>query len=897
MKKWVKMNKQQSSEISKLMSSIVLQAEGLKESFGSFYANKKSKAPIQNVVENIQNNLQKLNTQSIYDEKNINILDKIENVESSVLLLKSDRQESLVSDIPSEKEEFPYVENSKSGIINSKTLQENVEKEAGQSSTAVPVVQKIDEIHKSIQNIIFLEKEKEDRDLLQNNETYVIEGEAIESDFVNIFFEEFNELSPRISKNIRELKDNNTSNIDELKRDIHTIKGNVRMIGAMAIGEGFHDLETKMEDLELEAQGGKEDFEKDAVEVENKYYELVSSIEDIKNFNIKSSNEANLINKAQKSAENRKIKVGSHILDHIISESNEVRLSLTNVFESNNLILQKADDFSECTNRLTKMIRELDMHAEAQMQSRKIQMEEAGIEFDALEFDHFDRYQELTRFIMEGLGDLLDLQQDFLKNLSEQESFLYMQERSVDEVQKNLYLTRLVTFNNFEDRFHKIVNSISSELNKKVELNIEDKNTEVDRTLLEKLIPSIEHIIRNSIAHGIETPEERRGKNKTEEGNIIININQSKGRVVLSIADDGAGINADKVYKKALDKGIIQEDVALSHQQTVELILSPGFSTADEISQVAGRGVGMDVVKSEITSLGGRLDIFTEKDKGMRVVIDLPASISAIPALLVDSANQVWAFPVKNIVEVISLTDIKMQEAYDKGLEYDGDNITLHYFPHVAGFYNLNVEVKNYNHVIIFDENGIKTAFHVNGMIGTREMQLKPLDRSFSRISGIQGASIMPNGTVSYIVEPNRLLNNQIVFQKPENIETIKKIHIMVVDDSLTIRKTTSKLLEREDYEVSTAKNGEDALNQIHENTPDLFLLDVEMPKMDGFEFAKQVKGEEKYKNIPIIMITSRTAEKHKNHAKNLGVEEYLGKPYKEKEILSLIHKYTSLNN
>jgi len=441
---------------------------------------------------------------------------------------------------------------------------------------------------------------------------------------------------------------------------------------------------------------------------------------------------------------------------------------------------------------------------------------------------------------------------------------------------------------------------IGKELNKSIEISIH-ADGEMDRTVLEKMISPIEHMLRNAIDHGIESTTKRKKLGKKEQGRIKIRLTREGAQVVIAIIDDGAGIDLDAVRKKAYERGVVDESKEVSDKELMSLIFSAGFSTAKEVTQISGRGVGMDVVFNEIKQLGGYIDVESTLGEGSQFIVRLPFTVSVNNALMVTIKDEPYAVPLTNIEGIVTVSPYELEELYqldEPVYEYAGITYELNYLGTLLetnrrpDFEGVLKPVP----VLLLHGVDKPVAVQLDGLIGSREVVVKSLGAQLSSISGLSGATILGDGSVVLILDMPSLWRRHITsegeLEKVEEEPVYEEEHIptvMVVDDSITVRKVTSRLLERNHFNVITAKDGVDAATQLQDVHPDIILLDIEMPKMDGFELASIVRAESDLKDIPIIMITSRTGEKHKERAMSLGVNDYMGKPFGEAKLLSRI--------
>ena len=555
--------------------------------------------------------------------------------------------------------------------------------------------------------------------------------------------------------------------------------------------------------------------------------------------------------------------------------------------------------------RLREQLRKLDIETEAQMLFRyEKEKDVSDADFDPLEMDRYSHLQQLSRSLMESVADLTSIQ-GMLENITrESETLLLQQSRVSSDLQEGLLRTRMVPFIGLAPRLRRVVRQTAEELGKNIELHFSGAEGELDRTVIDRIIAPVEHMLRNAIAHGIEKPEVRRNNGKTEAGHLTIDFSRDSSDVVLKISDDGAGIDVEKVRQKAIERGIINENTILGDYETLQLIVQSGLSTAEEVTQVSGRGVGMDVVSSEVKQLGGSFRIESERGKGTTFIIRLPFTVALNNALLVEIGEDSYAIPLSNIQGVVRVQKkdlINYYEDSDASLEYGGKSYSVHYLGELLGMKHRNTaSMRNTESLLLVNSNDYSVALQVDNLIGSREIVVKSVGRQISSVHGVSGATILGDGRVVMILELAPLLRIGESLQAqpediiPQQIAPEAKTTVMVVDDSITVRKVTSRLLEKHNYHVVTAKDGIDAVSRLHDVVPDIFIMDIEMPRMDGFELASYVRSDSRLSRIPIVMITSRTGAKHRQRAVDVGVNEYLGKPFQEAELIGIIESYIS---
>ncbi|MCB1957801.1 MAG: response regulator, partial [Rhodocyclaceae bacterium] len=400
---------------------------------------------------------------------------------------------------------------------------------------------------------------------------------------------------------------------------------------------------------------------------------------------------------------------------------------------------------------------------------------------------------------------------------------------------------------------------------------------------------------------GLEPPEQRRAMGKPDTGTIRLSARYSGAEVVITLGDDGRGLDLDRIRARAEERGLIEAGAEMDEASLRALILRPGFSTAASVTELSGRGVGMDVVKSETAAVGGRIDIESQRGRGASFRIYLPVNLAVTQALLVRAGHRTFAIPSTMVAQVRELKADALEELRrERRIEWMGQSFEYRYLPRLVGDAETQPEVQRFNWVLLLRAGAQTLCLHVDSLRGNQEVVVKNAGPHIARIVGISGATVMGDGEIVLILNPVALaarpdvLSDEVAAAGPRQVAHIPTV--MVVDDSLTVRKITGRLLEREGYRVVTAKDGVDALERLLDTVPDVILSDIEMPRMDGFDLARNIRADQRLKALPIIMITSRLADKHKEYAREIGVQHYLGKPYDEAELLGLIASYAPLH-
>ena len=570
------------------------------------------------------------------------------------------------------------------------------------------------------------------------------------------------------------------------------------------------------------------------------------------------------------------------------------------------------DELTTTIDRIQQLARRLDTETEAQIQFRSEQLAEAGQEsdFDPLEMDRYSTLQQLSHQLIESASDLQDLTGTVSESSRDANVLLVQSGRIQTELNDHLMRTRMVAFEHIMPRLERIVRQVSRELGKKAELHALDIRGELDRQVLESLVAPIEHILRNAIDHGIESAEHRANANKPESGRITANVHRDGSYMVLTLADDGAGVDFEAVRKRAVERGVVDEERArtMNRDELAEILFTPGFSTTATATQISGRGVGMDVVRSTIREMGGNVTVRSEPGRGAEFSLSIPFTLSVNRALMIHIGDDTYALPLAALEALVRISRSDLQSYYNnpgKKLPYGADEYEFGYLGEVLKTLErppMEAIVEPTVSLVLFRIGNQRVALLVDEILGNHEVVVKSLSAPFNAVAGLSGAAIMADGSVVVTLDMPTLISSHYESKADLSapaaisraIEEQRTPTIMVVDDSVTVRKVTSRLLNRAGFVVHAARDGVEALRLVHESQPDLMLLDVEMPRMDGFELLSVLKSNEQFKHIPVVLITSRTGAKHKQRGLSLGADNYFGKPYREDELLEEINRLLS---
>ncbi|MBI5781275.1 MAG: Hpt domain-containing protein [Rhodocyclales bacterium] len=691
-------------------------------------------------------------------------------------------------------------------------------------------------------------------------------------------------------------------NVEAIARTLHTLKGSARMAGALELGERIHRLEQELKD----AGPAAHELARNGIEAAYALFRRLAALPApatvLTPLPAAVGAEPLPPVPTRESAEPAHVTLRVHAvtIDRLVNDTGEIGVLRARA-EQDLLALRSAVlELTDDVIRLRTQLRELEIQAETQMQTRLHTTETAHAEFDPLELDRYTRLQELTRLLAEGIADVATVQQSALSHLDHAETALNQQARLTREVQYELMQVRSAPVASVAARLHRVVRQTAKELGKRVNLDIEGGQVTLERALLERMVPLLEHLLRNAVAHGIESPEKRQAAGKPEFGQITLAVRNLGSEIELRVQDDGRGLDYAAILERARAAGLLGPDAQPDEASLAHLVFLPGFSTASELSQIAGRGVGLDVVHSEIQTLGGRIDLTSAPGRGTAFRILLPTALAITQALLVRALDRRWAIPANLIVQTEHLPAEALRAAQQmEHMLWQGKVYPLRYLPHLLDRPDQAEPIERRNWVVLLASGDERLALHVDGLAGNQEVIAKPAGPHLKRIAGMLGATLLADGEIALILNPVALARTlaeaaaaraQAEVQAPSPAKPL----VLVVDDSLTVRRITGRLLEREGYEVLLAKDGMEALEKLssEERLPLAILSDIEMPRMDGFELLRQIRTNARTRHLPVVLITSRLAEKHQAHAMALGANAYLGKPYDEDELLRLLRRY-----
>ena len=814
-------------------------------------------------------------------------------------------------------------------------------------SARAPLMDSRTNVKESIQN-------HQTQNLINDDDIELVD--SLDPDLFHIFEEEARELLPRIGSSLRQWVSNpdDFSARSEILRTLHTLKGSARLAGAMRLGELSHRMESEIESMGSEKlshesiepllsrldslQNNFENISKPSdslgvVQEQNENENLtrpeivteqINTHADSVSPTVLSTQNAKTavkppavsVLKSEKRESRQSVRVRARLLDRLVNQAGEVMLTRTRIESELGQLRGSLGDLTGNLDRLRQQLRDVEFQAETQMQSRMEQSKGTEKSFDPLEFDRFTRVQELTRMMAESVNDVATVQRSLQRTVDLTEDDLVAQARQTRDLQRDLLRTRMEEFESISDRLYRVVRQAAKDSGKQVKLDIVGGSIEMDRGVLERMTPSFEHLLRNCIAHGLEHSEKRMTANKDATGAIAITLLQDGNDVVIEFSDDGAGLNYDRIREQAISQKLISNSDILTHAETVNLIFTPGLSTAVQVTELSGRGIGLDIVRAEVIALGGRIDVSSEVDKWTKFKLVLPLTTAVTQVVMMRAGSLSFGVP-SHLVEVVQRSQLKeVEQAYANGYWGQAENSIPFYWAGalLQASQRSSVPLAKTNPVVIFKSAGQRIAMHVDEIFGNKEVVIKNLGPQLARLPGLAGMAILVSGAVALIYNPVALasvygatvqqyspINAQSEIQAahgnvvptPVAAEQLTPL-ILVVDDSITVRRVTQRMLQREGFRVVLAVDGLQAIEKLNQEIPAVVLSDIEMPRMDGFDLVRNIRSDSKLKHLPIVMITSRIAEKHRDLAMELGVNAYLGKPYSEEGLLTVLRQHTA---
>ena len=764
---------------------------------------------------------------------------------------------------------------------------------------------------------------------------------TLDDEITDIFSAEASELLEQLDTGFEGWQNgDDTEPVRDVQRALHTLKGGARMAGLDAMGDVVHELESRVNALTaagefpdtaafVQMRGELDRLQAMHDQIRRGQAELLVSPlaaevvaqeaqvaaptvavvpaagqwapelfwrpeEDLSGFAL---------------ARTETARVSVDALDTMLNEAGEISIYRSRLEERNTNMRTQLAEMTQTIVRVREQLRMLDIETEAQIAARGrgfgAHPDQYSQDFDPLEMDRYSRMQELSRTLAESISDLSSLQSTMDEAVSESDTLLLQQSRITTEVQQGLMGTLMVPFSRQVQRLLRVVRQTSLENGRQAEAQFQGVEAELDRHVLERITAPLEHLLRNAVVHGIEDPAERALAGKPLVGTINLRLSREGSQLLVELSDDGRGLDFMAIRHKAIERGLMVPEAQLSDDDLARFIFEPGFSTAKRLTQDAGRGIGMDVVASEVKQLAGTLELRSEVGKGTRFLLRLPLSLAVSQALLVGVGPDSYAIPLSSIEGIARVPRAELNDyVRDDGplFAYGGRGYRVRHLGDYVGVPHApDPDARTYTAILVRLGEGLgaaerRVALIVDTLHGNREIVSKAVGPQVSSVPGVAGATILADGRVVLILDVAALVAERsrraLLAEAAGRVDAASEEEearetIMVVDDSVTMRRVAERLLTRNGYRVVTAKDGLDAIAMLQTETPATVLLDIEMPRADGFEVAAFIRNNSRLTGVPIIMITSRSGEKHRERARTLGVDRYLIKPYQEDQLLA----------
>lgn len=767
-----------------------------------------------------------------------------------------------------------------------------------------------------------------------------VESAEVDQELRGIFLEEARELQSEIGSSLRTWRNqpDHLTARQSLLRALHTLKGSARIAGMQEISEQAHQMENtvellpseaistaSLEQLETQFDNMLESIERlhlslqpalaessldlatDQIGLDQAQSQSSAMAESIQTITDITDAEQQLVQKIM-------LRVDADRIDRLVNETGELSILRSRIEGQLYDFKQNLLDLDESIDRMRGQLREIELLAETHLPANHYfpsttDTLENAVDFDPLELDRFTRFQELTRLMAESMDDVVTIHRSLREIQRTADAELNQQTQLNRQLQQDLIHIRTVPFRLYAERLYRVVRQVAHDTGKSADLVIQGDEIELDRSVMEKIISPLEHLLRNALVHGIETTEQRQESGKPETGRITLNLQQEGNEIVMVLQDDGAGIDAEQIRSRADQLGLPVPENETDDTQWLALIFTHGFTMLDNATDIAGRGVGLDIVRKALHDIGGNVTVASEKEQGVTFTLRFPMTLAVMQTLMLKSADNTYAIPLATVAHVQEMNAQTLETAYQqRSLTWNDEVFPLLYLPHLLDDTDSVPEIRRHNRILLLCADDNRLAVHVDTLIGQCEVVVKNAGAQLTRVAGIEGATITSDGGVVLIIDPLQLMQRKRVkallsaeTAVPVQTTASRKIStapvVMIVDDSLTVRKVTSRLLERQGYEILIAKDGVGALQLLRETIPSIMLVDIEMPHMDGFELIRTVRNNPELSTIPIIIISSRTADKHRTVAANLGVDEFMGKPYQEDELLGHIERLIHLDS
>ena len=718
---------------------------------------------------------------------------------------------------------------------------------------------------------------------------------AADPELLSLFIEEATDLLSQIDQLLQAWTDPEAASpAPALLRILHTLKGSARMAGAAALGDQVHQMEHALAQAQpVPVASLLADFDC----IMRLFAQLLPPVPTPATTGKHKQGEKP---HAQQPASQVQLRVRTDLLDRVANSAAELVVGGARVSGELQQQRHALADLNDNLARLRSQLREVEIQAETQIASDFSLNTKR--EFDPLEFDRFTSLQELTRMMAETVADIVSVQRMLSRHIDGAALAMSAQLRHARTLQHDFRRVRIVPFSSIAERLQLLVRQVAHELERKVRLELRGGSIEIDRNMLDKISAPLEHLLRNAIAHGIESPEERLAAGKPAVGTIQIELAQHGNDIVLQVGDDGRGLDGERIRKQATIAGLITADATLTDAETADLIFEPGLTTADKVTALSGRGIGMDAVRADLLAQGGSIKVSTISGSGTCFTLMLPLTLATIQVVLATAGGMQIAIPSAMIAHVLQLPVAQLQLARQTGtLDWRGEQLRLHNLASLLGLETSasGTGLQPVPVVILRQLDGLQ-AVELDVMGGNREVVVKNIGSQLAQVAGIAGATVLADASIVLIINPLPLIEAAVRRERTGMVMPVPAVAVaekelplvLIVDDSLTVRRISQRLLDKHGYATLLARDGFDALEKLaalNGNIPAAMLFDIEMPRMDGFDLLRHVRQDLRLSAVPVVMISSRTAGRHREHAMALGATAYLGKPFQETALLALL--------
>lgn len=602
------------------------------------------------------------------------------------------------------------------------------------------------------------------------------------------------------------------------------------------------------------------------------------------------------------------VRVPLPVISSLFQLAEEITIALGSTQEQTQRIFNQLKLIQEQDQRIQEQRFELenvvDVRAAASRQrtikQSLVEQPENNSEFDSLEMDQYDEIYDVAHALIESVSDSREMSRDVEEQILSLDSLLLQQSRLNKDLQRLVKNTRMVSVHSLLPRLQRCIRHASRITGKLVDFSVSGSETEINEDILDKLVDPVMHLLRNAVDHGIESPEIRANRNKSPEGKINLAFSQDGQHILIRCDDDGSGIDENKIVEKAIQKGLIGASDILNQTQIHQLLFTPGFSTKDTSTQVSGRGIGMDAAYKSIRNLSGQLTLSTKKSGGTRFEIKVPLQLVASHALLIQICNQWFAVPTRQLNQILPPEGSQLTYIGDQpAIEHEGELFPARHLGQMLGMQTKTVPNQwSKQPILLTQSNHDSIAICVDKVIANQDLVIKSTGDYVKNLPGISGVSILGDGRVIPVLDLDSLMEHEHPLitthdfsDSPETILSTQS-RILIVDDSLSVRKSLTQMVGDAGYQSETARDGLDAWEKISKNPPTVVLVDMEMPRMNGIELTNRMRNHDISRDIPVLMITSRSTQKHRNVAEKAGVTEYFTKPFSESDLLHHIDGY-----